>query len=167
MNYHTLHYQQCGYGETLSTHHLWCVLQAPRILSYLHSFCLQCLHHVIEKNGSHQMFQCQICERNTSIPVGGASALPQNLHLGFEAEVAVHTSKMVNNSDVACDHCIDGDNDPAVVFCCTCHQFLCKVCRDHHSSSQRFSKHKIVLLDQDGARQLYTTMKPSEHNKWK
>eukprot|EP00731_Ephydatia_muelleri_P008265 Em0004g603a len=44
------------------------------------------------------MFQCPICEQNTSIPVGGASALPQNLHLGFEVEVAGYMSKMVNNT---------------------------------------------------------------------
>ncbi|KAL5496781.1 hypothetical protein EMCRGX_G013139 [Ephydatia muelleri] len=70
----------------------------PRILSCLHSFCLQCLHHEIEKSGSQQMFQCPICEQNTNIPVGGASVLPQNLHLGFEVEVAGYMSKMVNNS---------------------------------------------------------------------
>eukprot|EP00731_Ephydatia_muelleri_P008471 Em0004g809a len=44
------------------------------------------------------MFQCPICEQNTNIPVGGASVLPQNLHLGFEVEVAGYMSKMVNNS---------------------------------------------------------------------
>eukprot|EP00731_Ephydatia_muelleri_P008291 Em0004g629a len=44
------------------------------------------------------MFQCPICEQNTSIPVGGASVLPQNLHLGFEVEVAGYMSKMVNST---------------------------------------------------------------------
>eukprot|EP00731_Ephydatia_muelleri_P036641 Em0296g3a len=41
------------------------------------------------------MFQCPICEEDTSIPVGGASVLPQNLHLGFEVEVEGYMSKMV------------------------------------------------------------------------
>ena len=109
------------------------------------------------------MFQCPICERNTSIPVGGASVLPQNLHLGFEVEVAGYMSKMVNNSDVACDHCIDGDNGPAVVFCCTCHQFLCKVAYEYHRTDRHLSKHNTVGLDQEGARQLHTIMKPREH----
>eukprot|EP00731_Ephydatia_muelleri_P008000 Em0004g338a len=135
----------------------------PRILPCLHSYCLQCLHHEIEKSGSQRMFQCPICERNTSIPVGGASVLPQNLHLGFEVEVAGYMSKMVNNSDVACDHCIDGDNGPAVVFCCTCHQFLCKVAYEYHRTGRHLSKHKMVGLDQEGARQLHTTMKPRDH----
>eukprot|EP00731_Ephydatia_muelleri_P039122 Em1124g1a len=48
------------------------------------------------------MFQCPICEQNTSIPVGGASVLPQNLHLGFEVEVEGYMSKMVN-TEVCCD----------------------------------------------------------------
>eukprot|EP00731_Ephydatia_muelleri_P008204 Em0004g542a len=109
------------------------------------------------------MFQCPICEEDTSIPVGGASFLPQNLHLGFEVEVAGYMSKMVNNSDVACDHCIDGGNGPAVVFCCTCHQFLCKVAYEYHRTGLHLSKHNMVGLDQEGARQLHTTMKPRDH----
>ncbi|KAL5496727.1 hypothetical protein EMCRGX_G013074 [Ephydatia muelleri] len=135
----------------------------PRILPCLHSFCLQCLHHEIEKSGSQQMFQCPICEQNTSIPVGGASGLPQNLHLGFEVEVAGYMSTIVNNSEVCCDECMDGSNSPAVVFCCTCRQFLCKHCHNHHKRSRHLSKHNIVGLDQEGARQLHTTMKPRDH----
>ena len=109
------------------------------------------------------MFQCPICEKNTSIPVGGASVLPQNLHLGFEVEVAGYMSKMVNNSEVCCDECMDGSNSPAVVFCCTCRQFLCKHCHNHHKRSRHLSKHSMVGLDQEGARQLHTTMKPRDH----
>ena len=135
----------------------------PKILSCLHSFCLQCLHHEIEKSGSQQMFQCPICEQNTSIPVGGASVLPQNLHLGFEVEVAGYMSKMTSNSDVACDQCAEGSSDPAVVFCCACHHFLCAFCLENHKRNRMWSKHKIVGLDQEGARQLHTTMKPRDH----
>eukprot|EP00731_Ephydatia_muelleri_P034039 Em0045g24a len=109
------------------------------------------------------MFQCPICVQNTSIPVGGASVLPQNHHLGFEVEVAGYMSKMTSNSDVACDQCAEGSSDPAVVFCCACHHFLCTFCLEHHKCNRMWSKHKIVGLDQEGARQLHTTMKPRDH----
>ena len=135
----------------------------PRILPCLHSFCQQCLHHEIEKSGSEQVFKCPTCERNMSIPVGGANALPHNLHLGFEVEVAGYMSKIVSNSEVCCDQCIDGSSGPAVVFCCTCCQFLCQLCHDHHKHHRQLSKHNMVGLDQEGAKQLQTTMKPRDH----
>ena len=64
---------------------------------------------------------------------------------------------------VCCDHCIDGRNGPAVVFCCTCRQFLCKHCEDHHRSGRQLSKHDIVGLDQVGAKPLLAIMKPREY----
>ena len=135
----------------------------PRILPCLHSFCQHCLHHEIQKSVSQQVFKCPTCERSTNIPIGGASVLPKNLHLGFEVEVAGYISKIVSNSEVCCDECIDGHNGPAVVFCCTCCQFLCKHCHDHHRNSRKLSKHNMVGLDHEGAKQLQATMKPSEY----
>ena len=64
---------------------------------------------------------------------------------------------------VCCDHCIDGRNGPAVVFCCTCRLFLCKPCEDHHRSGRQLSKHDIVGLDQVGAKHLLAIMKPREY----
>ena len=109
------------------------------------------------------MFQCPTCNQNTSIPVGGASVLPQNLHLGFEVEVAGYMSKVVNNSEVCCEQCAEGSSDPAVVFCCACRQFLCAFCLEYHKRNRIWSKHSIVGLDQEGARQLQVTMKPRDH----
>ena len=134
----------------------------PRILPCLHSFCQQCLQHEIEKSGSQKVFKCPTCKRNMSIPVGGVSVLPQNLHLGFEVEVAGYMSKIVSSSEVCCDQCMDGSSGPAVVFCCMCCQFLCQPCHDHHKRHRQLSTHNMVGLDQEGAKQLQTTMKPND-----
>ncbi|KAL5503126.1 hypothetical protein EMCRGX_G010032 [Ephydatia muelleri] len=75
------------------------------------------------------------------------------------AAVKTDTASVV----VCCDHCIDGRNGPAVVFCCTCRQFLCKHCEDHHRSGRQLSKHDIVGLDQEGAKHLLAIMKPREY----
>ena len=108
------------------------------------------------------MLKCPTCERRTNIPAGGARVLPQNLHLGFEVEIAGYMSKIASNYEVYCDDCIDGQNIPAVVFCCTCRQFLCQLCHDHHKHSRQLSKHSMVELDQEGAKQLLTNMKPCD-----
>ena len=135
----------------------------PRILPCLHSFCQQCLYHEIEESDSQQVFKCPTCQRSMNIPVGGASGLPQNLHLGFEVEVAGYMSKIVGNSEVCCDECVDGRNGPAEVFCCTCYRFMCIFCHERHKRNPKWSKHNIVALDQEGAKQLQSTMKPKEY----
>ena len=127
----------------------------PRILP---SFCQQCLHHEIEKSGSQQVFKCPTCERSTSIPVG-----IHHLHLRFEVEVAGYMSKIASNSEVCCDPCIDGRSGPAEVFCCTCYPFMCTFCHEHHKRHPKLSKHNIIELDQEGTKQLQTTMKPRDH----
>ena len=95
--------------------------------------------------------------------MGGTSVLPQNLHLGFEVEVAGYMSKMVSNSEVCCDQCVDGRSGPAEVFCCTCYRFMCTFCHEHHKRYRKLSKHNMVGLDQEGAKQLQTTIKPRDH----
>ena len=95
--------------------------------------------------------------------MGGASVLPQNLHLGFEVEVAGYMSKIVSNSEVCCNPCVDGRSGPAEVFCCTCYQFMCTFCHEYHKRHPKLSKHNMVGLDQEGAKQLQTTMKPRDH----
>eukprot|EP00731_Ephydatia_muelleri_P009362 Em0004g1700a len=62
------------------------------------------------------------------IPLGGVIATPQNLHLGFEVEVAGYMSKIGSDGEKSCDACIDRSMGPAVVFCCTCYHLRCKLC---------------------------------------
>ena len=95
--------------------------------------------------------------------MGGTSILPQNLHLGFEVEVAGYMSKIVSNNEVCCDPCIDGRSGPAEVFCCTCYRFMCTFCHEHHKRHPNLSKHNVVELNQEGAKQLQNTMKPRDH----
>ena len=94
--------------------------------------------------------------------MGGASDVPQNLHLAFEVEVAGYVSKIVSKSEVQCDQCSDESTDPAVVFCSTCRQFLCQLCHKHHKRHRLMSQHDIIDLDKDGAEKVRATMKPRE-----
>ena len=132
----------------------------PRMLPCLHSFCGQCLHKEMERSVAKQNMACPTCQRSITISEGGVNALPQNLHLGFDVEVAGYISKISSGGEKVCDVCIDGDKGPAVVFCCTCRQFLCSVC---HERNKIESYHQIVGLDQESVKLLPSIMTPTEH----
>ena len=148
-------------------HHVTCQMCSgpfsdPRILPCLHSFCCQCLHREMEKVGPQKSLQCPTCLRNVPIPVGGVSAFTQNLHLGFEVEVAGYMSKLASSSGVSCTFCVQGCNDPAVVFCCSCHMFMCKGGQECHNGALLLSQHNVIGLDRESATLLPTLIKPTE-----
>ena len=117
----------------------------------------------IERSGDKQKMECPACQRSIIIPEGGVNAIPQNLHLGFEVEVAGYMSKIGSGGEKSCDACIDGDKGPAVVFCCTCRQFLCTFCHEHHKRNKILCHHQMVGLDQESVRLLPSIMTPTEH----
>ena len=150
-------------------HHVTCQMcfgpfSDPRILPCLHSFCCQCLHKEMEKVGPQKSLQCPTCLRNVPILVGGASAYHQNLHLGFEVEDAGYMSKLASSSGVSCTFCVQGCNDPAVVFCCSCHMFMCKGGQECHNRAPHLSQHNVIGLDRESATLLPTLIKPTEHH---
>ena len=106
--------------------------------------------------------ECPTCQRSITIPEGGVNAIPQNLHLGFEVEVAGYMSKIGSDGEKSCDACIDGSTGPAVVFCCTCHHLLCKLCHDYHKHNKILQHHQMVGLDKESLKLLPSMMKPTE-----
>ena len=135
----------------------------PRILPCLHSFCGQCLHNEIERSGTKQNMECPTCQRTITIPEGGVNAIPQNLHLSFEVEVAGYMSKIGSDVEKLCDACIDGSTGPAVVFCCTCHEFLCAFCHEFHKRSQKLANHPVIGLDEESFKLLPFKVEPTKH----
>ena len=117
----------------------------------------------IERSGAKQKMECPTCQRSITIPEGGVNAIPQNFHLGFEVEVAGYMSKIGSGGEKSCDACIDGGKGPAVVFCCTCGQFLCTFCHEHHKRNKILCHHQMVGLDQESVRLLPSIMTPTEH----
>ena len=116
----------------------------------------------IERSGDKTKMECPTCQRSITIPECGVNAIPQNLHLGFEVEVAGYMSKIGSGGEKSCD-AGDGDKGPAVVFCCTCRQFLCTFCHEHHKHSKILRHHQMVGLDQESVRLLPSIMTPTEH----
>ena len=117
----------------------------------------------IERSGDKQTMECPSCQRSITIPEGGVNAILQNLHLGFAVAVAGYMSKIGSGGEKSCDACIDGGKGPAVVFCCTCGQFLCTLCHEYHKSTKIFQHHQMVGLDQESVRLLPSIMTPTQH----
>ena len=115
----------------------------PRMLPCLHSFCLKCLDKELEKQGSKDTLQCPSCEEKVTLPVGGVSALPQDLRKAHESEIA-HISSKVEDASEQCEHCGRSDCGQAIAFCVDCDEFLCKSCEEHHSKWRKTVKHTIV-----------------------
>lgn len=130
----------------------------PRILPCLHSFCCQCLNSEIEK--VQQSIQCPTCLRRVPSPEGGASAFPQNHHLEFEVEVADCMTKFISNLVVSCNFCANGCTNPADMFCCSCHRFLCKGGQDSHSRVPTLLHHRVIVVSKETASLLPTAMQP-------
>ena len=118
----------------------------------------------MERVEHQKSLQCPTCLRNVPIQVGRASAFPQNLHLGFEVEVAGYMSKFASSSGVSCNFCVKGCNEPAVVFCCSCHMFMCKGGQECHNRAPQLSQHNVIGLDRESATLLPTLIKPAEHH---
>ena len=49
--------------------------------------------------------ECPTCQRSITIPEGGVNAIPQNLHLGFEVEVAGYMTKIGSDGEKSSDAC--------------------------------------------------------------
>ena len=116
----------------------------------------------IERSGDKQKMECPTCQRSITIPEGGVNAIPQNLHLGFEVEVAGYMSKIGSGGEKSCDAGA-GDKGSAVVFCCTCGQFLCTLCHEYHRRNKILCHHQMVGLDQESVRLVPSIMTPTEH----
>lgn len=135
----------------------------PRLLSCLHSFCFQCLQKETEKEGTNSCVSCPTCHKNVWFLKEGVSALPQNLRLAYEVEVAGYVSKVTNSRELLCDFCANGCSNSAVVFCCSCRKFLCKTACDCHIYVPQLLGHSMVNLDEEFASKLPAIMKPTEH----
>ena len=117
----------------------------PRLLQCLHSFCSKCLKKTLEEQGSGTSLECPTCQKTASLPPeGGVSALPKDLRRSYEAEVAQYTSKIQSEEENSCELCVDESNGPAVSFCVSCCEFLCKVCSKYHKISRKTYSHELI-----------------------
>ena len=55
------------------------------------------------------------------------------------------------DKSVSCDDCVK--RGPAAFFCCSCCEFLCENCGDHHRSSRKTKTHELVSCTKEGGKE--------------
>ena len=142
--------KQCQYCDNIS--------QDPRILSCLHSYCLQCITKLhVESTAS---ITCPTCNQSTTIPDEDVSSLPRNIRLKEISKQGKVLRKVTSTSPPLCDSC--HENSP-IAYCTECDELFCCRCWEHHQGLKKSSSHSSFTLKeaQNTSRDNLTKMLPS------
>ena len=130
----TTQYNICQYCDN--------IYQDPRILSCLHSYCLQCITKLhVEDTTS---ITCPTCNQSTTIPDEDVSSLPRNVRLSEETKQDKILCKVTSTSPRApCDSC---DENSPIAYCTECDNLLCHKCWEHHQGLKLLRSHSSFTL---------------------
>ena len=133
MTTNTTQYNICQYCDN--------IYQDPRILSCLHSYCLQCITKLhVEGTTS---ITCPTCNQSTTIPDEDVSSLPRNVRLSEETKQDKILCKVTSTSPPPCDSC---DENSPIAYCTECDDLLCYKCWEHHQGLKKSRSHSSFTL---------------------
>ena len=134
--------------------------QDPRILSCLHSYCVQCITKLHVENTTSII--CPTCNHSTTLPDGSVTSLPRNIRLSKETKLDTVLSKVASTSPPPCDSC---DENSPIAYCPECDQLLCNVCWDAHQKLKLLRSHSSFTLKEaeDMSRDRLIKMLPSSY----
>ena len=129
----TTQYNICQYCDN--------IYQDPRILSCLHSYCLQCITKLhVEGTTS---ITCPTCNQSTTIPDEDVSSLPRNVRLSEQTKQDKILRKVTSTSPPPCDSC---DENSPIAYCTECDYLLCNKCWEHHQGFKPLRSHSSFTL---------------------
>ena len=125
--------KQCQYCDN--------IYKDPRILSCLHSYCLQCITKLhVESTAS---ITCPTCNQSTTIPDEDVSSLPRNVRLNEISKQDKILRKVTSTSPPPCDSC---DENSPIAYCTECDELFCNRCWEHHQGLKKSSSHSSFPL---------------------
>ncbi|XP_038053690.1 protein PML-like [Patiria miniata] len=141
--------------EKISVDHLQCSIctnrfRQPKLLDCLHSFCLQCLQELRQRQDpSGTKLTCPLCRCETMLKGSGVADLPNNFAFSAMVEEVTMQEKLLEGqgSEIKCQAC-DEENQ-AISRCMNCDHFLCQECHKAHGRMNLMMKsHKMYTLAQ-------------------
>ena len=114
--------------------------QDPRILSCLHSYCLQCVTKIHVQDT--RSITCPSCNHLTPLPVGGVAFLPLNIRFKEGARQDKLLQRIISSPPV-CDSC-EEDRSVSVAYCKDCDDLLCQDCWDIHRKIRISRSHATI-----------------------
>ena len=119
------------------------VYQDPRILSCLHSYCLQCIYKIHVQGATS--ITCPSCYHPTPLPQEGVASLPPNIRLMEEAEQNKLIQRLISLPPPICESC--DDSTASVAYCRDCDDLLCQECWDIHKKVKGLRSHFTYAID--------------------
>ncbi|XP_065902357.1 E3 ubiquitin-protein ligase TRIM71-like [Dysidea avara] len=128
------------------------LLNDPKILPCLHSFCAGCLKEWLGRlpylDSSKRELECPLCRGKVALSTPRAvEELPSNFSAVRLVEI-VRLQQQVSSKKVTpiCQSCDEGE--PAVSYCNECATFLCEFCETAHRRLRSTSGHKVCSMDE-------------------
>ena len=120
------------------------LLNEPKILPHLHSFCLkEWLGRLANLDPSKRHLECPLCRAKVLLLTFRAvEELPSHFSAICLVEI-MHLQEQAGSKKVTpiCQHCDDEEN--AVSSCSKCAIFLCEFCEKAHRKAKATKEHKI------------------------
>ncbi|XP_035692662.1 keratin, type I cytoskeletal 9-like [Branchiostoma floridae] len=131
----------------------------PKVLSCLHSFCLQCLVELLKKQKVKSELDCPTCRSKTLLPGRGVAELKDNFFVeSLKDTVDVHKKLTNEGESLVCGSC---ETKPgAEYFCAECGEFLCYECVAIHRRLKVTRGHQVIGVEQLKAESDTVRMKP-------
>ena len=133
------------------------VIDMPKALPCLHTFCQKCLTKWSDSSAKKQpdkytdVVSCPSCREEFPLPEGGVKNLRSNFFVTKMKERKNIQRKLQSiDAVIPCSSCTGRTSTPgvAVARCVECNDFLCDKCVEVHKSVRVLEKHQLLTLDE-------------------